>query len=78
VPKAEAETLAPQIADAFIAHYRGDEKFAGTEMLKTTGLSFMGGIVIGMRKDLVTGLWQDLPPADNNATLDLAAGAAAP
>jgi hypothetical protein len=74
VPKEEANLLAPQIADAFMAHYRGDEKFTGTEMLKLSGLSFMGGMVVGNRKDLVTGLWNDLEPADNDIVIDLETG----
>jgi hypothetical protein len=74
VPAAEAEALSPQIADAFIAHYNGDERFTGTETLRTTGLSFMGGLVVGNRKALVAELWEDLPPSDNNVTINLGSG----
>jgi DNA repair exonuclease SbcCD nuclease subunit len=70
----EAATIAPQIADAFAANSRGDENFTGTEMLKSKGLSFMAGIVVGSRKDLVTGLWHDREPADNDLSIDCAAG----
>lgn len=70
----EPSTLAPQITDAFLAHYAGDEHFTGTEMLKSKGLSFMGRLVVGNRKDLVYGLWKDLEPADNNITIDLRTG----
>ena len=76
VPDIDADILAPQITDAFIAHYRGDESLpVGQEMLKEKGLSFMGGIIVGARRDLVEGLWHDLPPADNDFSLDLATGA---
>jgi UDP-2,3-diacylglucosamine pyrophosphatase LpxH len=75
VPAAEAEVLAPQISDAVMAHYKGDERFTGIEMLKTSGLSLMGGLVVGSRKDFVTGLWTDLEPADNDITVDLSTGA---
>jgi hypothetical protein len=71
----EAATIAPQVADAFIAHFRGDESFSGTEMLRSKGLSLMAGIVTGARRDLVEGLWHDLAPADNDLTIDLAPGA---
>ena len=74
VGDAEASTIAPQIARAFVAHYAGDEKFTGSEMLKSKGLSLMAGIVVGNRRDLVTGLWHDLPPADNDLDIDLATG----
>jgi 3',5'-cyclic AMP phosphodiesterase CpdA len=74
VPEGEAEKLAPQIAEAFVAHYAGDERFAGTEMLTLSGLSLMGSVVVGNRKDLVTGLWADLEPADNDVFINLADG----
>jgi UDP-2,3-diacylglucosamine pyrophosphatase LpxH len=67
----EAEGLSGQIADAFVAHYRGDEQFTGNTILSTEGLSFMGRLVVGNRKALVHGLWQDKPPGDNNITIDL-------
>jgi hypothetical protein len=78
VTESEASTIAPQIADAFLAHYAGDEKFTGVEMLKSKGLSLMAGIVVGSRKDLVTGLWRDLPPADNDIDIDLVSGSWSP
>ncbi len=74
VPEAEARKLAPQIGNAFIAHYKGDEKFTGTEMLTLNGLSFMGGIIMNDRKDLITGLWKDLEPPDSALVIDLATG----
>ncbi len=69
VPKSEAESLSSSIADAFIAHYQGDENFTGTEKIRTQGLSFMGGMVVGARKDLIEGLWKDLEPQDNEITI---------
>jgi hypothetical protein len=74
VPADEAQKLAPQISAAFSAHYNGDEKFTGTETLPTSGLSFMGGIVVASKRDVVDGLWKDLPPADNAIRVDLATG----
>jgi hypothetical protein len=75
VPDTESKVLSPQIADAFMAHYFGDEKFTGTEKFKLSGLSFMGGLIVGMRKDLVLQLWEDLEPVDNDIVIDLATGA---
>jgi 3',5'-cyclic AMP phosphodiesterase CpdA len=75
VPAAEAEKLAPQVADAFAAHYNGDEKFLGVETLPSKGLSFMGGIVVANKRGLVDGLWKDLPPTDNAVSVDLRTGA---
>ena len=71
----EAATIAPQIADASLAHFRGDESFTGEEMLRSKGLGLVAGIVTGARRDLVEGLWHDLAPADNDLTIDLAPGA---
>lgn len=72
--KEEAEKLSGQIADAFVAHYRGDENFEGNEMISTKGLSFMGKLVVGNRKALVYGLWNDKEPPDNGITIDLKTG----
>jgi 3',5'-cyclic AMP phosphodiesterase CpdA len=80
VRSSEASVIAPQITNAFVAHYRGDESFLGTEMLTSTGLGVMAAVVVGGRKSLVAGLWHDLAPADNDVSLDLAEtqGTAAP
>ena len=75
VDQAEAEKLAKQVASSFVAHYSGDESLpAGQEMIQEQGLSPMGWLVIQMRKDLIYGLWKDLPPPDNNITIDLKTG----
>jgi 3',5'-cyclic AMP phosphodiesterase CpdA len=74
VPEAEALKLAGQITAPFIAHYGGDERFTGTEMLTLTGLSFMGGFVVGNRRDLIEGMWRDLEPPDNAVSIDLSTG----
>jgi 3',5'-cyclic AMP phosphodiesterase CpdA len=75
VDQKEAAMLAKQVADAFAAHYAGDEKLAaGKDPLQQSGLSLPGWFVVQFRKDLVVGLWQDLPPADNNITINLKTG----
>ena len=75
VDQAEAEKLAEQVAQAFIAHYAGDENLpAGQEAMQTSGLSLPGWVVVIFRKNLVVGLWHDLPPPDNNVTIDLKTG----
>lgn len=75
VSQAEAEKLAAQVTQAFIAHYAGDETLpAGQEALQSKGLSLPGWVVVNFRKDLVIGLWKDLPPPDNDVTIDLKTG----
>jgi len=76
VPVAEARSLAPRIAEAFVAHYAGDEKRPAGELLPTKGLSLIGRIVVANRRPLVEGLWTDLPPVDNDFVLDLQTGEA--
>ena len=72
--EAEAAGLSGQITDAFVAHYRGDEHFDGQEMIRLKGLSLMGSLVVGTRKDLVYGLWSDPEPVDNSISIDLTSG----
>jgi len=75
VNRVEAEKLAGQVAQAFVAHYAGDEVLAvGQEPLQSSGLSLPGWIVVNFRKNLVIGLWHDLPPSDNDVTIDLRTG----
>ncbi|MDD5170214.1 MAG: metallophosphoesterase, partial [Syntrophales bacterium] len=75
ISKDEATRLSTEIAAAFAAHYAGDEYLpAGQSPLNEQGLSPLGWVVIQMRKDLVYGLWKDLPPPDNNVTLYMDSG----
>ena len=59
---------------AFAAHMRGDEHFQGTEMIRTSGLSPLAGMVVGLRKDVIMSLWSDTEPPDNDLVIDLPSG----
>jgi hypothetical protein len=75
VDSAEAEDLAQQVAEAFVAHQAGDEKLPPEiDAIRTQGLSLPGWFVVNFRKDLVQGLWNDLEPPDNNINIDLKTG----
>jgi len=75
IERPEAEKIAKEIAVGFGAHYGGDEQLApGQVMVTENGLSPLAWLVIQYRKDLITGLWKDLPPPDNNVTLNLKDG----
>jgi len=75
IGQAEAENIGQQVAQAFIAHYAGDESLpAGQEAISTHGLSLLGRVIVTFRKGLIEGLWQDLAPPDNNITIDLKTG----
>jgi hypothetical protein len=74
ISEGEAVMLSGSIADAFLAHYKGDERFTGKEVLPTDGLSFMGGLVIANKRELIENLWKDLSPADRNLSFDILKG----
>ncbi len=75
IDQTEAQRLAGQVAAATIAHLAGDEKLpAGQNAIQDSGLSLRAWAGVQLRKDLVESLWKDLPPPDNNVTLDLKTG----
>ena len=73
VKEKDARSIAPRIAEAFIAHYRGDEQ-PPQVILDTKGVGFMGRLVVWNRRSLIEGLWRDLEPADDHLLVDLATG----
>ncbi len=73
----DAANLSGQIGDAFVAHYAGDEE-APEQPLDLSGVNLKGRIIISFRKKLVKGLYNDLPPADNELVLSLTSGKTAP
>jgi 3',5'-cyclic AMP phosphodiesterase CpdA len=75
VDRPEAEKIAKEIALGFVAHTGGDEQLApGQTTVTEAGLSPLAWLVVQYRKDLIDGLWKDLPPPDNNVTLNLKDG----
>ena len=75
VDGAEAQKLAAQVAQAAVAHLIGDEKLpAGQAAIQENGLSLRAWIGVELNKGLIDSLWKDLPPPDNNVTLDLNTG----
>ena len=69
----DAAKLSGQIADAFIAHYQGDE-VPKEKYFDMKGIGLMGRIVILVKRKLIVGLYNDLPPGDNEVTIDLNTG----
>jgi DNA repair exonuclease SbcCD nuclease subunit len=74
VSQKDAQTLSPQVADALVAHFSGDEHFTGSVMLGAPGLGLMGNLVVSLRKGQVESLWNDLEPPDNDLDIDLSTG----
>jgi len=63
-----ATTMTPHVVSAYVSHYAGDEKTPASEQafidyLNNNGQASFGG--------MLTSLWTDLSPADNNGVLDL-------
>lgn len=71
VPVSDADYIADQIAAAYQAHYYGDENPALRPAFSTKRLSLWGKLVYQSQKYIIENLWRDLPPADDNITLEL-------
>ena len=71
VPEKDARYIADYVAYAFSAHYNGDENVADRPAFDEGKLGLWSRFIYSQEKYLVSGLWKDLPPADNNVTLDL-------
>jgi hypothetical protein len=74
VSRAAAKVLAGQAADALLAVERGDEPLGGTRTLGGPHMGLMGSLVVAAARPLAQGLWNDLPPPDNDLTIDLSTG----
>ncbi len=70
VDSTESWALSGQVADAFLAHYKGDE-ITPEEPFNMDGISFKGKFLIGFKKNLVKSLHSDLPPSDNILEISL-------
>lgn len=69
----DSELVAPQSAAAYTAHLVGDE-VAPTQVIDTQGVSLWGRLIMSLKKNLLKGWQQDLPPADNELAVDLKTG----
>lgn len=68
-----ANIIAPQVADAVIAHYVGDEA-APNVPIDTSGAGLWAKLIVWLQRGLIRGLWNDPVPPDNNVDLDLLTG----
>jgi len=71
VPERDAHYIADYAGAAFTAHYNGDEEAADRPSFDENKLGLWSRFIYSMEKYVIDGLWKDLPPADNNVTLDL-------
>ena len=68
VPAQDADYIANAVGDAFTAHYSGDENPALRPPFDRSNLGLWGKFIYGMQKYVLDGLWEDIPPADNNTS----------
>lgn len=69
-----AEELAPYTADAFLAHYKGDEQIDGESASKIQALLADQDPIMKLLGLELHFLWTDSAPADNTVTIDLTNG----
>jgi hypothetical protein len=69
--------LGPQIAEAYAAHLAGDEA-PPAKVITTQGVSLWGKVIISLKKKLLDAWVHDLPPADNELSVDLRTGKTIP
>lgn len=69
--QAEAQLFAPCVAEAFLAHYAGDESPSSEAQALTYMLLQSGDPKKVFLGQSIGSLWTDLAPLDNNGTLDL-------
>ena len=70
VGEADRQRLAPQISRAYGTHLKGDEVKPATA-LDPTGCNPWTRLVVMLQRDLIEGWYTDLPPADNQLTINL-------
>jgi 3',5'-cyclic AMP phosphodiesterase CpdA len=73
VPESDQELLTPQISRAYVTHLQGDER-RPVQYLDFSGVSPTGVMVGLVQGDLIRGWYTDLPPEDNNLTIDMETG----
>jgi len=73
VSASDTRSLAPDIARAYLAHLRGDEKLP-EKPTATDGLGLLGRLTMVFMGTLIEGWNTDLPPADNNISMNLKTG----
>ncbi|MCG8635132.1 MAG: metallophosphoesterase [Desulfobacterales bacterium] len=73
VSQEQSDLINHQVARAYLAHLKGNEVMPATP-LDTAGFNPWLRFVSWMQEDLIHGWWSDLPPEDNNLTIDLDTG----
>lgn len=67
----DADYIANYVGAAFVAHYNGDDAIANSPLFDENKLGVWGKLIYSQQKYVIDSLWKDLPPGDNNLTIDL-------
>jgi 3',5'-cyclic AMP phosphodiesterase CpdA len=68
----QAQQISPWMAEGLVAHYAGDEVMSSDTQADIQTLRATGDIHTALAATMLQSIWTDLPPPDNNLTLDLA------
>ncbi|MCL2156043.1 MAG: metallophosphoesterase [Leptospirales bacterium] len=66
----DAEYMGQAVGDTFISHYEGDENPSLRPHIDESEFGLWGRFIYGQQKYVFDGLWEDLPPADNDVSLE--------
>ena len=81
LPQAQAQSLAPAMTEGFISHYQGDEGTRPVSAATQGTIAYLrstGDPLSSMLADALTSVFTDLPPVDNDLTVNLITGDATP
>lgn len=68
----EAQQISPWLAQGLVAHYAGDEVMPADAQADVQTLMAYPDVASKLAGGMLASVWTDLPPPDNNVTLDLA------
>jgi len=68
----EAQQISPWLAQGLVAHYAGDEVITADAQAEVQTIRAYPDVASQLAAGMLTSVWTDLPPPDNNVTLDLA------
>jgi hypothetical protein len=70
VSESDRKRINPQAAKAYAVHLAGDE-VKPDQLIRKESVGIWGRFILFMQEDLIEGWYSDLPPQDNQLTIDL-------
>jgi 3',5'-cyclic AMP phosphodiesterase CpdA len=68
----ESQQISPWLAEGLVAHYAGDEVMPAEAQANVQTLRATPDVAVQLAGTMLASVWTDLPPPDNDLTLDLA------